>query len=157
MTIMSYRFVPIEETDVRRYRVDQKDFYGNAGEVMQSDGAFPCRHCLTDLPEERTALLVAHLPFDRDAPFSEVGPIFVCPDECEPYSAIAEVPGIVQRRQVVIRAYDREDRIRYGHHDLVAGTEAEKVINRLLADPDTAYLHVRSAQTGCFLSRVERI
>ena len=151
-----YRIVPLASGDAERYRTGGGDYYGNRGDIMHSDGGYPCRHCLTDLPEGKEALLVAHRPFDRDAPYSEVGPIFVCPDGCEAYSRTSELPEVIRRRRVVIRAYDEGDRIRYGHHELVDGAGAEAAIARLLADPATAYLHVRSALTGCYHCRVER-
>ncbi len=151
-----FRIVPLASEVANRYRQGGGDFYGSKGDVMHSDGGYPCRHCLTDLPEGAPALLVAHRPFAADAPYSEVGPIFVCPGACDAYSRTDELPGIIRRRRVVVRAYDSADRIRYGHHELVEGVDAEAAIRRLLADPSTAYLHVRSALTGCYHCRVER-
>jgi hypothetical protein len=154
--MQKYRIVPLASVEAERYRRGRGDYYGNPGDIMLSDGAFPCRHCLTDLPEGAPALLVAHRPFASDAPFSEVGPIFVCPDGCDAYARASALPEVIRRRRVVVRAYDASDRIRYGHHELVDGEQAEGAIHRLLADPATAYLHIRSALTGCYHCRVER-
>jgi hypothetical protein len=38
----------------------------------------------------------------------------------------------------------------------VHGSEAEPVIERLLANPRTAYLHAHYAKAGCYAARIER-
>ncbi len=63
---------------------------------------------------------------------------------------------MIATRKVVVRGYTARDRINYGSAELVEGRGAAPVIRRLLADPENAYLHVRTALNGCFLARVER-
>jgi hypothetical protein len=41
--------------------------------------------------------------------------------------------------------------------DLAEGAAVDPVIARLLANPDTAYLHLHYAKMGCFAARVDRI
>ena len=36
------------------------------------------------------------------------------------------------------------------------GTDVRPVIERLLANPDVAYLHVHNAMHGCYSARVDR-
>ncbi len=40
--------------------------------------------------------------------------------------------------------------------DLAEGDELEAAIERPLADPRAAYLHVRFAAPGCYAARIER-
>jgi hypothetical protein len=40
--------------------------------------------------------------------------------------------------------------------EVVAGTELEGAIDRLLANPRTAYMHVHYAAPGCYAARIER-
>jgi hypothetical protein len=40
--------------------------------------------------------------------------------------------------------------------ELVEGCDLEAAIDRLLADPGAAYLHVQFAAPGCYAARVER-
>jgi hypothetical protein len=41
-------------------------------------------------------------------------------------------------------------------HALTVGTSLEPVIDRLLADPAAAYLHIHFASAGCYAARVDR-
>ena len=109
---MSYRVTALSTEDVRQYRTGGGDYYGQPGEIMHSDGAFPCRYCLTDMPKGAAALLVAHRPFPIAAPYSEVGPVFICGEHCEPYGRVSELPEVVLSRRVVIRAYSRDHKMR---------------------------------------------
>jgi hypothetical protein len=40
--------------------------------------------------------------------------------------------------------------------ELVDGRDADAAIERLLAKPDAAYLHVHFAAPGCYAARVDR-
>lgn len=40
--------------------------------------------------------------------------------------------------------------------DLAEGPEAERTIERMLADPGVAYLHAHYARPGCFAARIDR-
>jgi hypothetical protein len=39
----------------------------------------------------------------------------------------------------------------------VTDGEVETAIERLLADPEVQYIHVRNTEAGCFIARVERV
>lgn len=41
--------------------------------------------------------------------------------------------------------------------DLIDGADIETLIERLFADPATAYLHAHYAKRGCFAARIDRI
>jgi hypothetical protein len=38
----------------------------------------------------------------------------------------------------------------------VGAQEPEGLLGRLFADPDTEYVHIRNAEAGCFMARVDR-
>jgi len=40
--------------------------------------------------------------------------------------------------------------------DVVDGSEAGPLIERLLSDPAVAYIHAHSARPGCYLARIDR-
>jgi hypothetical protein len=64
------------------------------------------------------------------------------------------IPDIVARRLVVIRAYNKAEDIIDA--DLTEGRDAPGLIERLLANEDAAFLHVRTARYGCYLCRIDR-
>ncbi len=41
-------------------------------------------------------------------------------------------------------------------HELIAGETLESAIERRLADPRAAYLHVHFAAPGCYAARIDR-
>ena len=72
-------------TDLARaYQNGAPDAFGNAPERSVSTGpGNPCRHCLKVIPEGAPMLVLAHKPFAGTHPYSEVGPIFLCADQCD--------------------------------------------------------------------------
>lgn len=122
--------------------------------TTESPNTFPCRHCLRWAePGERMVLFpFAAIPAGR--PYSETGPIFVHAEPCDRYSAATEYPAAFREGRAV-RAYNSQ-------HDMIAaevvnGNGPEAVIERFLENPDTAFVHVRSATRGCYTMEVERL
>ena len=87
-------------------------------------------------------------------PYSETGPIFVHAERCERYSATSEFPAEFCRGRV-IRAYDSGQNIIAA--EVVNGSEPEAITEKFLENPETAFVHVRSASHGCYTMEVERV
>ena len=152
-----YRFVGLESDYTQTLRARRRDAFGQPVEVFPTDDPeMPCRHCLNEIGLEKEVLVLSHRPFPQPGPYSEVGPIFVCGSECTRYETTEEIPPAIAARRVVVRGYTARDRINYGTAEMIECKDAAPVIRRLLADPENAYLHVRSAFNGCYLARVER-
>jgi uncharacterized protein DUF1203 len=112
----------------------------------------PCRHCLQwAKPGERVILF----PYDAvpaGRPYSETGPIFVHAEACRRYEEQAYPSEFREGR--VFRAYNfDQDLIDARQLD---GEEPEAVIETLFENPDTAFVHARSATRGCYTFGVER-
>ncbi len=86
-------------------------------------------------------------------PYSETGPIFVHADSCERYSDASTFPADFSRGRV-LRAYNSK----YDMIDaaVVYGDEPEAVIEKLLENPETDFIHVRSATRGCYTMGIKR-
>jgi hypothetical protein len=70
------------------------------------------------------------------------------------FDAVDCVPEQLRRRVLAVRAFDA-DAMLLGW-ELTDGGKLEEVIERLLADPRAAYLHIHFAAPGCYAARVER-
>jgi hypothetical protein len=70
------------------------------------------------------------------------------------YDKVDEVPQQLRTRSLAARAFDA-DGMMVGW-ELVEGTKLEGAIERLLAEPRTAYMHLHYAAPGCYAARVER-
>jgi hypothetical protein len=99
-------------------------------------------------------ILFPYTSIPSDRPYSESGPIFVHAEPCERYAATEQYPADF-RSSRVLRAYN-------SGHDMidavvVGDSEPEPVIEKLLQNPDTAFLQVRSLTHGCYTMRIERV
>ncbi len=87
-------------------------------------------------------------------PFSETGPIFVHAEPCQRYANSTEYPEQFRTGRV-FRAYNAKHNIIDA--EVANGTEPEAVIEKLLENPETAFVHARSLTRGCYTFGVERI
>ena len=122
--------------------------------TADSPNGFPCRHCLRWAQPDERVILFPYTAIPPGHPYSESGPIFVHADPCERYSATHEYPSGFRSGRV-LRAYN-------ANYDMVDaeianGSEPEAVVEKLLQNPETAFVHVRSVTHGCYTFGVERI
>src|SRR5215471_20250218 len=90
----------------------------------------PCRVSLTDAKPGDELILTNYEHHSVDSPYRMRFAIYVRKGE-EPYDAIDQVPEQLRKRQLAARAFD-QDGMMIGF-ELVAGTELEGAIERLLA------------------------
>lgn len=121
------------------------------------DGArMPCRVSLRFTLEGETAILLAytHQPAPQ-SPFRASGPIFVREAARETFDRVDALPqALADSAALSLRAYDQGDMM--VDADIVPGSGAKPVIERLLARDDVAYLHAHFAPRGCYLARIDR-
>ena len=154
MKTSSFHIVPLrtEIADEAR-RAAEAGAPDHAVVIADSRNGFPCRHCLRWAQLGERMIL---FPFDAipsGHPYSETGPIVVHAEPCERYRETTTFPAVFRRGRV-LRAYSSE------HHMIdaavVNGDEPEAVIEKLLKNPETDFIHVRSAARGCYTMGIER-
>ncbi|MFZ0021045.1 MAG: DUF1203 domain-containing protein [Acetobacteraceae bacterium] len=118
-----------------------------------ADGTYPCRISLTDSTPGDELVLVNHEHHPVDSPYRMRFAIYVRKGE-EQFDAIDQIPEQLRKRSLAVRAFD-QDAMMVGW-ELVDGRDADAAIERLLAKPDAAYLHVHFAAPGCYAARVDR-
>lgn len=133
--------VALAARGVRRMRVEQPN-------------AAPCRVGLRDLDPGETVLLLNHEHQPADTPYRSRHAIFVGEASQERALARGEVPEVMRRRPLSIRAFDAAHLMTDA--DLVDGEAAQGLIERLLADPQVAYLDIHYARRGCWAGRAVR-
>ena len=100
-------------------------------------------------------LVLAHRPFPALQPYAELGPIFLCADACAAGGG-AQVPAVLASADYIVRGYGANDRIVYGTGAVVPTAAIMTEAEARLADPDIAYVHVRSARNNCYQVRIDR-
>ena len=114
---------------------------------------YPCRVSLTDSKPGDELLLVNYEHHPVDSPYRMRFAIFVREGE-ETYDKVDEVPEQLRLRTLAVRAFDKEAMMLACA--LVEGRQVEQSIERMLAMPQAAYLHIHFAAPGCYAARVER-
>jgi hypothetical protein len=152
------RFSALPTETVRRIRGGAPDANGMTAERTVSSGSRnPCRHCLREVPEGADMLVLAHRPFPDVQPYAEVGPIFLCADDCERWHGAGLPPVLSNRARHLIKGYGADDRIVYGTGRIVDIEELPEAAAALFHDPRVRYGHVRSATNNCFTCRIEAV
>ena len=123
--------------------------------VADADRGFPCRVTLEDARQGETLLLLPFLHHDVAGPYRASGPIYVRETAMQQPAAVFRdtLPPSFPRRLLSLRAYDANGLMRDA--DVVEGSDALSHLQRLLAVPDVAYLHVHNARPGCYACRVD--
>ncbi|AXK72086.1 DUF1203 domain-containing protein [Lysobacter sp. TY2-98] len=119
------------------------------------EGGVPDRVELRDLREGEVALLVNHVHQPEHTPYHARYAVYVREGSTTPRNMDNEVPDVMRRRLLALRAFDAEHLLIEA--DVLEGTEADARLRAMFAKPDVAYVHVHYARPGCFAARVERL
>ncbi len=122
--------------------------------VTAEDAGYPCRISLAEAEPGDRLLLLNHIHQPAASPYRAAHAIYVTAGSQTKGAYRGVIPPILQTRTLSIRAFDSDDMIIDA--DLVEGRDAEALIKKLLALPETAYLHVHFAKRGCFAATVRR-
>jgi hypothetical protein len=128
--------------------------HGALRRIVDHKPGYPDRIELRDPDVGESVLLVnyAHLPVET--PYRSSYAIYVREGARSRYDRINEVPEQFRSRVMSLRAFDKDDMLRDA--DIVEGRAVEGLIERMLSNPQTAYIHAHYAKHGCFAARVDR-
>jgi len=154
MKTSTFRIVPLStEVAEAARRAAASGTLDHTVVVADSPQGYPCRHCLRFAKPGERLILFPYASIPAGHPYSEIGPIFVHEQPCERYATIDQFP-LDLRRGRVIRAYNSNyDMI---DAEVVNASEPEAVIEKLLENPETAFVDVRSVTRGCYTCRIQR-
>jgi Protein of unknown function (DUF1203) len=153
---MTLRISGISSDECMGFRSGGADSNGQPALLRVAEGpANPCRHCLRLIPSGQKKLVLAYRPFPDLQPYAETGPIFLHTEPCAPYRADTVPDWFAFLDPAIVRGYGRDHWIRYETGSVVRGTEIEAACEKILANPEVAYVHVRS-KFNCFQCRVDR-
>jgi hypothetical protein len=116
---------------------------------------FPCRVSLVDAEAGEKLLLLNYEHQAAATPYRASHAIFVREGAVEARPGVGEVPEVLRRRLLSVRAFDAAGMM--VDADVTEGVALAPVIARLFGRDDVAYLHLHNAKPGCYAARVERI
>jgi Protein of unknown function (DUF1203) len=109
---------------------------------------FPCRIEMRDAELGETLLLLNHTCQPADTPYRASHAIFVREGATETYNQMDQVPEVMRRRALSLRAYDAAG--------MMLDANIEPVIARMFVNSSVEYIHVHNAKRGCYSGRVDR-
>lgn len=128
--------------------------YGHPAHREVARGYGPCRHCLRTFDIGREdRLLFTYQPIQEPAGLPAPGPVFVHAELCERYDDAAFPPALLDL-PLVIEGFRAGGTI--VAQEAVGTASPDEVVRRVFALGEVAYAHVRNAEAGCFIARVER-
>ena len=124
-----------------------------ARRVVVGGPGFPERIELRDAEVGETLLLVNFEHQPADTPYRSSHAIYVREGATEPWAG-DRLPEVMRKRLLSLRGFSAEGMM--VDADVVQGTAAEPLIERLFADERVAYIHAHYARPGCYAARIER-
>ena len=129
--------------------------YGHPAHIEVAGGYGPCRHCLRDFRiGEEKRILFTYDAFYGHETLPLPGPVFIHADPCQRYPEESGFPENARAHRLTVIAYGDGRQVQAEEH--VENGKVEEVVDRLLANPNARYLHVRDTEAGCYDFRIER-
>ena len=150
-----FRTVPLPPALADEARASRRSpQYGHPAHAEVATGYGPCRVCLdTFRVGEEGRLLFTYDPFAGLDPYPAPGPVFVHERACAPYAGDGFPDGL-RGLPLVLEGYAAGRWL--VARERVAGGDVEGAAARLFAHPAVEYVHVRNAEAGCYVARLER-
>ena len=152
---VAFRIAGLPEAVTREVRETLRSpEYGHPAVREVARGTGPCRACLNTFEvgqDER--LLFTHRPPGSDGTLGAPGPVFIHAHDCGRYNDRVFPPGL-RTLPLFIEARASGNRILEGR--AVPGAHADAVLEEMFANSAVEFLHLRHAEAGCFIARVDR-
>jgi hypothetical protein len=122
--------------------------------IADSNPGFPCRVSLEDAAIGETLILVNHPHLTGNTPYAASHAIYVRETAVRASPAPGEVPDVLHRRLLSVRAYDADAMM--VEAEVLEGEALAPHLEALFARPDVAFVHLHNARPGCFAAAVRR-
>jgi len=154
---MDFQIIPLSlEQFLPLFQLGDRELTKHRACRMMADTnpGFPCRVSLEDAKIGEAVILLTYTHQPTESPYHAAGPIFVRENAVEAKLQPREVPDVVRRRTISVRAYDPAGMMKNAR--VVEGREIETCIDEFFADKSIEYLHLHNAGAGCYSCRVDR-
>jgi hypothetical protein len=122
--------------------------------IAEEASGYPDRIEMREARLGESLLLVNYEHQPARSPYRSSHAIYILENAGETYDKIGEIPEVMRRRLLSLRGFDQQGMLREA--DVVEGTHAEQLIERLFSNPEIAYIHAHNARQGCYSGRIDR-
>jgi hypothetical protein len=127
--------------------------YAHPAHRETATGYGPCRLCLRTFAtgmEER--ILFTYQPFTDPSSVPAPGPVFIHATPCERFEG-SEIPPDFRELPMFLEAYGTDGELL--GRERVGDQPPEAALERLFTELGADYVHIRNAEAGCFMARVD--
>ena len=124
-------------------------------QIATTKPGFPCRVSLADAEVGEELILVNYEHQPSASPYRAAHAVFVRKGVEQAQPAVNEVPELFKNRVLSLRAFTEQGMIAAA--DLIDGKDLGPALDRLLANPTAAYVHIHHARFGCYAARADRV
>jgi hypothetical protein len=151
------RYLPIDPDRLAAMRERGTDDFGNPWTPFPARGWEPLRCCLRRPERGEPVALITYSPWTRPDPWMEAGPVFVHSGPCAGYAGTGSYPAEFADSPRMLNPFDRAGARAYEHITFVGpDDDHDAAVRKLLANPEIGFVHVRSAEAGCFTFEARR-
>jgi hypothetical protein len=122
--------------------------------IVDEKPGYPDRVEMRDLDVGEKALLVNYTHLDAGSPYRASHAVFIREGATAAYDATDEIPEVLRRRLLSVRAFDRDAMM--VDADVIDGTRLRDWITSAFEDGVVDFIDVHNAKPGCFAARVRR-
>jgi hypothetical protein len=122
--------------------------------VADKKPGFPCRISLADAEVGEELLLVHYEHLSAHTPYRASHAVYVRPQAAQAQPAINEIPEMLRTRILSLRGFSEDGLLKEA--DLAEGAVLAPAIEKMLANPEIAFLHLHFAKAGCYAARADR-
>jgi hypothetical protein len=128
--------------------------YGHPAHVETATGYGPCRLCLETFEVGRDErLLFTYQPFTDPGALPAPGPVFIHRDGCVRYDG-SELPAALRPLPLALEGYGVAGELVLQRR--VGTSPFEAVLQDVFESAEVQYAHLRNAEAGCFIARIDR-
>ncbi len=152
--MIPYRVLAVSDSIADTVRTRREaPTYGHPAHAEVATGCGPCRSCLQTFREgEERRILFTLDAFSGLEVLPLPGPVFIHEAACERYAEDRGFPEGLRFLPLTFNAYGCGRKLMdqaYG-----TGLEIDGLLDRLLALPGLAYVHVRNTEAGCYVATI---
>lgn len=133
---------------------DELDNRGIVVRRAEAGDRFPCRISLRDARPGERALLLNYEHQDAETPYRSRYAIFVVEGAEQAELGPGELPPVFRGRPIALRGFSAAGMLLEAAMGM--GEDIAPAIERLLSNPEIAYLHAHNAMHGCYSARIDR-
>ena len=150
-----YRVIPISRDAADEVRRNMVSPFGKLpASSSVATGYGPCRSCLKTFRQgEEERIYITYDPFAGISKLPLPGPVFIHTEECAEYSDRG-FPKELRSIPLILEGFGGNSRLVRG--EPVSIDSVDEQIEEILDADEVEVIHIRNAEAGCFIAKIQR-